>query len=620
MAKYSDIKGFTVQTLASDTAASGIAGATWASGGNLNTGRFQSGRVGAGTQTAGLLSGGDVPPASATSEYYDGSSWSEQADLNTARGSHAQGGIQTSSLVTGGSTELASTEEWNGSAWTEVNDLNTGRRQLGMSTNGNAEGAIAFAGYAPPTGGPIGYTGRAEEWNGSSWTETADLNTPRSSLTGTDASSTAALAIGGYRGPPTADRTKFVEEWNGSAWTEIADINNERMDLGCGGSYTDCVIFGGIDGPTAASPSNTEHWDGSSWTEIAELSTGRYGIAGTGSTPAALAMGGTTGTTVTSTEEFTVPSVFSQITEGQLYFNSTTNTFKETIKDIAGTTWSSGGNLNQARTRGIGTGTQTAGLVAGGYDSYTVTELYNGTSWTEVNDMNTGRDQGGNNVGTQSATLYMSGATVPWATLKTEVESWNGTSWTEISDVNSGRRNTFGAGSSTAAIMGGGFDPSHSAKTEVWDGSSWTETTDMNTVRAYIGSLGTVYTDAIAISGATSPGLTANVEKWDGSSWTELNNIAEAREGGNGSGSSLQGIFAGGGDPGASANVESWDGTSWSEINNLSVAKYYFAGSTGGTTSGAGTAAWVAGGATDSNLTATEEFTVGLANKTITAS
>ena len=39
MAKYSDIKGFTVQTLSTDTVASQAAGGSWASGGDLNTAR-----------------------------------------------------------------------------------------------------------------------------------------------------------------------------------------------------------------------------------------------------------------------------------------------------------------------------------------------------------------------------------------------------------------------------------------------------------------------------------------------------------------------------------------------------------------------------------------------------
>ena len=39
MAKYSDIKGFTVQTLSTDTIASQALGGAWASGGSMNTAR-----------------------------------------------------------------------------------------------------------------------------------------------------------------------------------------------------------------------------------------------------------------------------------------------------------------------------------------------------------------------------------------------------------------------------------------------------------------------------------------------------------------------------------------------------------------------------------------------------
>ena len=44
MAKYSDIKGFTVQTL-TDTIANQMVGGSWASGGNVNTGRYAMGSV-----------------------------------------------------------------------------------------------------------------------------------------------------------------------------------------------------------------------------------------------------------------------------------------------------------------------------------------------------------------------------------------------------------------------------------------------------------------------------------------------------------------------------------------------------------------------------------------------
>ena len=75
MAKYSDIKGFTVHTLSTDTAASQAAGGSWASGGTLNTGR--NGLRGAGvsqTATDCFFAGGISPTtpnaASASTEHF----------------------------------------------------------------------------------------------------------------------------------------------------------------------------------------------------------------------------------------------------------------------------------------------------------------------------------------------------------------------------------------------------------------------------------------------------------------------------------------------------------------------------------------------------------------------
>ncbi len=85
MATYKEIKGVTVQTRDEDPNAAGVAGATWASGGNLNNAR--KALVGAGTQTTALVFGGVLnPPGSyAYTEQYNGSSWTEKNDLNTAR-------------------------------------------------------------------------------------------------------------------------------------------------------------------------------------------------------------------------------------------------------------------------------------------------------------------------------------------------------------------------------------------------------------------------------------------------------------------------------------------------------------------------------------------------------
>ena len=46
-------------------------------------------------------------------------------------------------------TTQAQTESWNGTSWTEVNDLNTARLQLAGAGDTNTE-ALAFGGYIIP--------------------------------------------------------------------------------------------------------------------------------------------------------------------------------------------------------------------------------------------------------------------------------------------------------------------------------------------------------------------------------------------------------------------------------------------------------------------------------------
>ena len=138
MAKYSDIKGFTVQTLSSDTAASGISAGSFASGGTMNTGRsYLDATNTMGTQTATLAVGG-YPGTTvvANNESYNGSSWTEVGDLNQARSNGYGSGSTTAAFVGAGfnpPNNLTNTETWNGSAWTEVADVYRKRTRLTSS-------------------------------------------------------------------------------------------------------------------------------------------------------------------------------------------------------------------------------------------------------------------------------------------------------------------------------------------------------------------------------------------------------------------------------------------------------------------------------------------------------
>jgi hypothetical protein len=67
--------------------------------------------------------------------------------------------------------------------------------------------------------------------------------------------------------------------------------------------------------------------------------------------------------------------------EGQVWYNSTTNIFKETAATTAGA-WASATSMGTARAELAGCGTQTAGLAFGGGPPTTAaTEEYNGSTW-----------------------------------------------------------------------------------------------------------------------------------------------------------------------------------------------------------------------------------------------
>ena len=74
--------------------------------------------MGAGdSNTSSICIGGEVSPGfTANAETYNGSTWTEVANLGTARGYLACGGTSVSAIATGGrnpgSSFLANTEEW----------------------------------------------------------------------------------------------------------------------------------------------------------------------------------------------------------------------------------------------------------------------------------------------------------------------------------------------------------------------------------------------------------------------------------------------------------------------------------------------------------------------------
>jgi len=606
MSKYKEIKGFKVQTLASDTAASVAASGTWSSGGSVNTARRYG--AGIGSSTAGLIFGGSSPsPVVANTEQYNGTAWTEVNDLNAAQNAQASAGTLTSGMsALGAQSPGANVEDWNGTVWTaNPHSLNSARQFPGGDGASN-DSALMVGGEPAPNGA------LTEIYNGSSWTESGDLNTARNQLAAAG-TVTALIAMGGNTG---AD----AETFNGSAWTAVTDMNSGSGGISGSGTSTLALAFAGD--PDVA---NTESWNGSAWTEVNDLSTGReFGASSniTGNTTAFLASGHTT-TLVSNTEEWTTTPAadFTQINLGQVYYNSGSNAFKVTGLSVPTSSWASGGNLNVAKQAVFSYGaTGSAGGTVGGSPSPSnaTHEQYNGSAWTEVGDLNTGRyAESRTGSGTQTAALVCSGGDVSAIT-----ETYNGSSWTEVADLNVTRRASGGIGVQTATLNVAGRNPpvGDYALTESFDGSSWTEIGDINTARYGVAGIGISTTALIAGGYRTSPAAYVTLcESWNGSSWTETGDLSTARYAGGASSSGSNNtdalIFGGSTGPSRTANTELFNGTSWTELNNLSVSIT----NNGGTGSSLDSIN-IGGNNGTTQVTTTEEWNAATANKTITVS
>jgi len=165
--------------------------------------------------------------------------------------------------------------------------------------------------------------------------------------------------------------------------------------------------------------------------------------------------------------------------------------------------------------------------------------------------------------GTTTASLYFGGIDGPNATVgKTEV--WNGSNWTEVNDMNSARSGLGAAGTSTSALGFGGSTPPYSVLTELYNGTNWTAVGNLNSARAVLAGMGDTSTAALYAGGYYSPpaGYIANTEDWNGTAWAEVADLNTARGNQAASGTPTAGyVFSGEHPPGLTTSSEEWSGS-----------------------------------------------------------
>ena len=319
---------------------------------------------------------------------------------------------------------------------------------------------------------------------------------------------------------------------------------------------------------------------------------------------------------------------------GDIWYNSVTGTLKNYVTVAAA--FSSGGARNTVGNDECGSGTLTAGIAfgggrnpnspnSGGLPTQTITEEYDGGSWTAGGSMSTGRVTFGGG-GTQTAALAFGGRITnnPF-TYTNATEEYNGSAWTGGGNLGSTHyyMNRSGAGTQTAGVSVGGIiigSPGVNNKTEEYDGSAWTTVNNMVATSLRHVFIGT-QTAAILTSSIPGGSSTA-VYDYDGTSWTT--NAASnngAKTGRMGFGTTSSALLLGG-SPYSPTVSELWDGTSFS--NDASYATERASGSSSNT-SPSSSSGYMTGGGNSTTpgtaLSSTEEYTGTFnATRTVTTS
>ena len=230
-------------------------------------------------------------------------------------------------------------------------------------------------------------------------------------------------------------------------------------------------------------------------------------------------------------------------------------------EEYDGSSWTAGGNRNDEKFRVTNFGTQTAAVGFGGYlqtgtpapQRYlTDSEEYDGSSWSESGAVNPNGIQGAAGTGTQTAGLSAGGGIGPAAGaagLTAESYEYDGSSWSAGGDLPAVTDFPAVVGTQTAALNAGGRVPPSSANTanaQTYDGSSWTASTAIPKASHAYWSFGT-QTAAIFGGGAVAPKTASFL--WDGTSWTTHASAATGSAGSIGAGTQAAGMKAGGSVP-----------------------------------------------------------------------
>ena len=245
-----------------------------------------------------------------------------------------------------------------------------------VSGAGITTAAIYYGGYSTPDA----HTAKSNEFDGSSWTATPDLNSGRVMYQVGTGTQTAALGAGGASPALSPNPTALSEEWNGSTWAVGNILNTARSGGTGGGTQTSALLVGG------SGVTNTESYNGTSWSNE------------TAAPDVAFA-----------SRAFSGQSETSNIFIGVLPSSEDTYSYDGTSWSDLSKTLVTGQN---SPTGGSQQGTSTAAVIAGGFSPAPAIvgtgQIYDGSAWATTASLATAR-RGGGAAGTAAACFGVGG-------------------------------------------------------------------------------------------------------------------------------------------------------------------------------------------------------------------
>jgi len=211
---------------------------------------------GGGTPAAAWMCVG-TPGDTTSGEEWNGTSWSDANPCNRGNAQRAGSGPQTAAVMMGSEPATTDCESYDGTTWTEV--ANTPISHRGSECVGPNTAAKLLCGHNTAT---PAQTAETFDFNGSSFTAAPDTNTVRFEFGSLGLTQDACMCLGGTIDASGTTRTANAEEFDGTSWAEGANLENISAQSDGAGTSAAGIISHGYVGPYpgAAYSASTEEW------------------------------------------------------------------------------------------------------------------------------------------------------------------------------------------------------------------------------------------------------------------------------------------------------------------------------------------------------------------------